>query len=179
MKIVKKILLALVSIIAILLLVALFTAKEYAVVRTTTINKTPAEVYDYVKYLKNQDYYSVWVQRDPNVKKEYRGTDATVGFVSAWESKMDEVGKGEQEITKMEPNARIDYELRFMEPFEAKDNAYMTFESEGDNATKVSWGFNGKMPYPMNLMLLFMDMDGMLGKDLQQGLDNLKGVLEK
>jgi hypothetical protein len=35
------------------------------------------------------------------------------------------------------------------------------------------------MPYPMNLMLLFMDMDGMLGKDLQQGLDNLKGVLEK
>jgi hypothetical protein len=34
------------------------------------------------------------------------------------------------------------------------------------------------MKYPMNLMLLFMDMEGMLGGDLEQGLTNLKGVLE-
>jgi hypothetical protein len=35
------------------------------------------------------------------------------------------------------------------------------------------------MAYPMNLMLVFMDMDAMLGKDLQTGLNNLKAVLEK
>jgi hypothetical protein len=35
------------------------------------------------------------------------------------------------------------------------------------------------MPYPMNLMLPFMNMEQMLGKDLQDGLNNLKVVLEK
>jgi hypothetical protein len=43
----------------------------------------------------------------------------------------------------------------------------------------VNWGFNGKMPYPMNLMLAFMNMDEMLGKDLQDGLNNLKIIFEK
>ena len=48
-----------------------------------------------------------------------------------------------------------------------------------ENQTKVKWGFTGKMPYPMNLMCAFMDMDKMIGGDLQKGLDNLKVVLEK
>jgi hypothetical protein len=48
-----------------------------------------------------------------------------------------------------------------------------------DKETKVSWAFTGKMKYPMNLMLLFMNMEKMIGNDLQNGLNNLKGILEK
>ena len=58
-------------------------------------------------------------------------------------------------------------------------NAYMSTESVTDSSTKVTWGFNGRMDYPMNLMLLTMNMDEMLGKDLQEGLVNLKANLEK
>lgn len=161
------------------LIIALFVKKDYAVSREVTINKPKSEVFAYILMLKNQDNFSVWANRDPNMKKEYRGTDGTVGFVSAWESQNKEVGKGEQEIKAIKDGERIDYELRFMEPFEATDNAYMTTEAVSDSSTKVTWGFNGRMPYPMNLMLLGMDMEGMLGKDLQQGLDNLKVELEK
>ena len=50
---------------------------------------------------------------DPDMKKTYRGTDGTVGFVSAWDSEKDDVGKGEQEIIKITDGERIDYELRF------------------------------------------------------------------
>jgi hypothetical protein len=35
------------------------------------------------------------------------------------------------------------------------------------------------MKYPMNLSLLIMDMDAMLGKDLSGGLSNLKVLLDK
>jgi hypothetical protein len=35
---------------------------------------------------------------DPDMKKTYRGTDGTVGFVSEWESNKKDVGTGEQEI---------------------------------------------------------------------------------
>jgi hypothetical protein len=179
MKIMRRILLGIVGIIALLLVIALVLKKDYAVVREITINKPKAEVFNYIKYLKNQDDYSVWAKMDPNMKKEYRGTDGTVGFVSAWDSKEDNVGKGEQEIKQINEGDRIDMELRFIEPFEANDNAYMTTESISENETKVKWGFNGRMDYPMNLMLLFMNMDEMLGKDLETGLQNLKANLEK
>ncbi|MEO5593601.1 MAG: SRPBCC family protein, partial [Chitinophagaceae bacterium] len=145
----------------------------------TTINRPVSEVFDYIKYLKNQDLYSVWAKRDPNMKKEFRGIDGTVGFVSAWESDQKNVGKGEQEILNIEDGNRLDFELRFIEPFEAKDNAYMITRPLNDTRTNVKWGFKGKMNYPMNFMMLFMNMENMLGKDLADGLANLKRILEK
>jgi hypothetical protein len=179
MKIVKIILAVIGGSIAVLLIMALFIKNEYAVEREVVINKPNQEVFDYIKPLKNQDNFSVWAMRDPAMKKEYRGTDGTVGFVSAWDSQKDDVGKGEQEILSIKEGERIDYELRFIKPFEAKDKAYMVTQAVSENQTKVKWGFNGRMKFPMNLMLLFMDMDKMLGKDLDAGLQNLKIILEK
>lgn len=179
MKIIKRIFFAFLAIVALVLIIAALTPSEYAVEREIVIEKPKAEVFDYVKYLKNQSNFSVWANMDPNMKTDYIGIDGEPGFVSAWESKNEEVGKGEQEIKKITEGERIDYELRFIIPFEATDNAYMTTESVSENQTKVKWGFDGKMPYPMNLMLLFIDMEDMLGKDLETGLQNLKRLLEK
>lgn len=178
MKFLKGLLLTVVGIVILALVIALFVNKDYAVERSVTINKPESEVFDYIKHIKNQDQYSVWNQRDPQMKKTYTGTDGTVGFISAWEGNKD-VGKGEQEITNITEGDRVDMKLRFKEPFEAEDDAYMATQGMGANQTNVKWGFKGKMAYPMNLMLLFMDMENMLGKDLQDGLNNLKTVMEK
>ena len=101
MKTLKNILIIVLVPVAFLLIVALFTKKEYGVVREVVINKPKSEVFEYVKLLKNQENFSVWVNKDPDMKKEYRGTDGTVGFISAWNSKIKDVGKGEQEIKKI------------------------------------------------------------------------------
>lgn len=179
MKILKKILIAMAIIIAIPLIIALFVEKDYAVEREITINKSKQEVFDYIKFLKNQDNFSKWSTMDPNMKKTYRGTDGTVGFVSAWESNDENVGVGEQEIKKIVEGERIDFELRFIKPFEATEPAFMSTETVSENQTKVKWGFSGHMNYPMNIMMLFMDFEKMIGDDLQTGLGNLKTVLEK
>lgn len=179
MKILKRVLLVIVGIIILALVVALFIKKDYAVEREITVNKPKQEVFDFIKYIKNQDQYSVWNNVDPAMKKVYTGTDGTVGFIAAWESANKNVGKGEQEIANITDGERIDTKLRFKEPFEAEDDAYMVTEPVGADKTKVKWGFKGRMPYPMNLMLLCMNMEGMLGKDLQDGLDKLKVILEK
>jgi hypothetical protein len=178
MRIIKKILIAAVLLIAVVLIAALFTKKEYSVERQITINKPREEVFAYVKYLKNQDNFSKWASMDPAMKKEYRGTDGTVGFVSAWESEKDDVGKGEQEISNIADGSRIDSKLHFIEPFEGKADAYMVTEALPQNSTRVKWGFQSKMAYPMNIMLLFMDMEDMIGKDLETGLSNLKSQME-
>ncbi|GEP97599.1 DinB family protein [Chitinophaga cymbidii] len=178
MKALKKILIVLAILIAIPLIIALFLKKDYAVEREITINRPKQEVFDYVKHLKNQDNYSKWAMMDPDMKKTYRGTDATVGFVSAWDSEDKNVGAGEQEIKKITEGERVDFELRFIRPFESTEAAYMITEASPEDQTNVKWGFNGHMNYPMNLMLLFMDFEEMIASDLDTGLTRLKGVLE-
>ena len=178
-KILKVTSLILLSLIVVILLIAALTDKEYSVERTVTLDAPKQVVYDYAKYLKNQNEFSVWSKIDPDMKVEFRGTDGTPGFVSAWDSQNKKAGKGEQEIIKMDEGKRIDYEIRFLEPMKSTDNAYLAFESVNDSTTKATWGFFGKMKYPMNSMLLFMDMDKMLGKDLEGGLQNLKTIVEK
>jgi hypothetical protein len=180
MKILKNLLLVIVGIIVLLLIIGIFVKKDYAVEREVVINKPKSEVFAYIKMLRNQDNFSVWNNLDPAMKKTYSGgEDGNVGFTYAWDSEKGDVGKGEQEIKKITEGERVDFELRFKEPFEATDNAYLTTEAVSDTQTKVKWGFTGKMAYPMNLMLLFMDMETMLGDQLQQGLNNLKGAMEK
>ncbi|UJF22684.1 SRPBCC family protein [Shewanella sp. OMA3-2] len=176
---IKKILIVLATIIAIPFIAALFIKKSYQVEKVIVINQPIAEVFDYVKHLKNQDNFSKWAMMDPDMQKTYQGTDATVGFVSAWSSDNPDVGMGEQEIKAIAEGQRIDFELRFLSPFESTEPAYMTTEALGDNQTEVRWGFSGHMDYPMNLMFLFIDFETMIGADLQQGLDTLKVVLEK
>ena len=179
MKILKTILFVILGIVALCLIVALFVKKDYAVEKEVVINQPKAVVYDYIKMLKNQDNFSVWAKMDPTMKKDYKGTDGTVGFVSAWESEDGNVGKGEQEIKNIIEGERVDYNLHFIKPFESSSDAYMATESVDSTHTKVKWGFVGRMDYPTNLMLVFMDMNEAVGKDFATGLTNLKGILEK
>lgn len=179
MKFLKRLLFIVAALIALLLIVALFVKKEFETEREIVINKPKQIVFDYVKLLKNQNNFSKWASMDPEMKKDFRGTDGTVGFVSAWDSDKKDVGKGEQEITAIKEGERIDYELRFIKPFESKAKAYMTTEAVNDSTTKVKWGFESKMVYPMNLMRLFIDMEKAVGDDFGTGLTNLKTIMEK
>ncbi|MCI2285491.1 SRPBCC family protein [Colwellia sp. MSW7] len=175
---IKKISIIIVIILALPLVAALFVSNNYAVEREVTINRSKTEVFNYIKQLKNQDNYSKWANIDPTMEKSYRGTDATVGFVSAWHSNNEEVGTGEQEIIKITEGKQIDYELRFISPFESTSPAYMATIAMAEQQTKVVWGFEGHMDYPTNLMLAFMDFEKIIGDDLQTGLDKLKIILE-
>lgn len=179
MNLILSILFGLLSLVVLLLIIAVFVKKEYAVAREITISKPRKVVFDYLKLLKNQDNFSKWALMDPKMKKEFRGTDGTAGFVSAWDSNQKNVGKGEQEIKKITEGERIDFEIRFIKPFAGIANAYLLTESLSENITWVKWGFDSKMNFPMNLMLLFMNMDKMVGNDLGTGLANLKIILEK
>ncbi len=178
MRILKKVLIGISVLIALILIVALFVNKDMATNKSVVINKPKEEVFNYIKQLKNQDNYSVWGKMDPNMKKEYHGTDATEGFVAAWEGNSD-VGKGEQKIMKISEGERIDFDLHFMEPMESNAKVYMATEAVSPTQTKVTWAFDSKMAYPFNIMGLFVNMGEMVGKDFQTGLGNLKVILEK
>ncbi|MFI5153190.1 MAG: SRPBCC family protein [Chitinophagales bacterium] len=177
MKTLKKILIGLASLIAILLLAAVFISTDLTIEKEIIISKPRQEVFNYIRLLRNQENYSKWAMMDPHMKKEYRGKDGEVGFVSAWSSTLRDVGVGEQEIKKIKEGERIDMEIRFKEPFESTDPAFMTTDSLTSNQTRVKWGYLGKMNYPTNLMIPVVK--GQLETDIATGLENLKRVLEK
>ena len=111
------ILLVVASIIVLLLFLALFTNKRYSLKREIKIGKPLQEVFNFLRYLRNQEHFSKWVMMDPNMKKEFRGTDGSIGFVYAWDGNK-EAGKGEQELKGISEGERIDVEVRFIKPFQ-------------------------------------------------------------
>lgn len=175
----KKVLYVIVSLVALIFIAAAFLPSTYYVERSVEVNKPTAEVFEYVRVLRNQQEFAVWQAMDPDAIKEYTGEDGQIGSTYSWDSQMDEVGAGEQELIKVEAPNRLEWELRFIRPFESTDVAFMTTTATENGGTKVTWGFDGSMDYPSNLMLLFMDFDAMLGPQLKEGLDNLKEQLEK
>jgi uncharacterized protein YndB with AHSA1/START domain len=174
-----NILIAILLVLAVLviapLIIALFIKKEYNVHRDIIINVPREKVFDYVKHLKNQDKFNKWVMADPDMKREFKGTDGTVGFVYAWNGNKN-AGEGEQEIKNIVEGKKIETEIRFVRPMPSVAYANMTTESITENQTKVSWSNEGLMKYPMNIMKSMIQK--MLAKDMDISLTNLKNNLE-
>jgi hypothetical protein len=166
----------LIGIALVILVVSLIIPTEFKLERDIVINKPRSEVFTYVKSLKNQDNWSVWNMKDPNMKRDFKGIDGTVGFVSRWEGNKD-VGIGEQEIKKIVDGERVDMQLRFEKPFKMTNDAFIITIPENNDQTRVRWGFSGNSGRPMNIFSVMMK--GALTKDFDQGLSNLKKILEK
>ena len=174
--IILEILLALVVII---MVAALFSPTKWTIQTDIIIHKSKQEIFNYIKILRNSENYNKWVMTDPTMKKDFKGTDGTVGFVYSWDSNNKSVGKGEQEITKLLEGQRIDYEIRFKKPFEGISSASIALESVSENETKVSWSFSSSNTYMMKVMHVVMNLKKVLTKDLQTSLTHLKNNLEK
>jgi uncharacterized protein YndB with AHSA1/START domain len=162
--------------VAVILAIAAIMPKDFKIEKEITVNKPVAQVFSYLKMSKNFEQWSPWAKKDPNMKKEFKGQDGTVGFVSSWSGNR-EVGAGEQEITQITENEKITYELRFTKPMKATNHAYLITESVGENETKVVWGMTGRTPFPFNLICFFMH--GKVESEFAMGLKDLKMNLEK
>ena len=74
MTIVLTILMIIGIIISVILIIALILPKKYKVLREVTIQQPQQKVFDYIKYIRNQDGFSVWANTDPNMKKPIKVT---------------------------------------------------------------------------------------------------------
>lgn len=145
--------------------------------KSIEINRVSDFVFDYLKTTRNQDNFSVWNMTDPDMKKDYKGTDGTVGFSYSWDSKMKNVGAGEQEITAIEEGKGIEYLVRFSRPMKNTGKSKFQIIPSGNGKTSVVWIFDTPSKFPMSLFSPIFRR--MLGKDLEKSLTNLKNILEK
>jgi hypothetical protein len=165
------------AIIGIIILLALIAPKSYNVSRSINIKRPKEEVFKYIKSVKNQNDWSPWKKKDPNMVQSYEGIDGEVGFIAKWEGNK-EVGTGEQEITRVVENETLESQLRFFKPWKSQSDAYITVDAIDAKSTKVTWGFSGVNKPPSNIFFLFFNMDKTVGKDFEDGLNELKTILE-
>ena len=113
---------------------------------------------------------------DADRKREFKGTDGTVGYVYSWSGDK-KAGEGEKEIKNIIEGKSIETEIRFVKPMVASARVIMETESLSDDQTKVSWSNAGTLKYPINIMIPMMER--MLPKDMDSSLSALKNILEK
>src|SRR5829696_292443 len=124
MNIIITILLVLAGILALLLLMALFMKREHYVNREIIINAPLQKVFDYLKLLKNQDEFNKHAMAAPDRKREFKGTDGTVGYIYAWSGDK-AAGIGEKEIKNIIEGKRVETEIRFVKPMAATASIIM------------------------------------------------------
>jgi len=166
------------AIVAVVLITALFVSKDMNYEKSIVINSRIEKVWNNVSSLGAMDKWSPWRDKDPNMKQILTGTDGTVGATQAWESKVKNVGAGSQTIINLVEPTLLETKLNFLKPFKSTADAYVKLSDQGGN-TKATWGFKSKMPYPINLMKLFMNFEKQMDKEFGAGLGRLKDISEK
>jgi len=175
MKVLKIIGIIVGLLIAIVAILGIIAPKEMTVARSTIIDAPPSTVYKYISTFEQSNRWQPWMQLDPSMESGIKGTDGEVGTTYWWEGNGD-VGKGEQIVTAMVPNERVEVDLKFIEPWESNAAAYTELD-EVEDGTKVTWGFSSPMSFPMNIMGMLMS--GTLEADYDKGLANLKALVEE
>ena len=68
--------------------------------------------------------------------------------------------------------------LEFFKPFAAVNDTVFRFQPSGD-ATTVTWTMSGQNNFVSKAMCLFVNMDRMVGGMFEQGLAQMKTVVER
>ena len=167
---------AVVVLIGAVLIFAATKPDTFRVQRAASIKAPPEKISAALTDLRGWQAWSPWEKMDPALKRSYSGAEKGKGAVYAWVGNKD-VGEGRMEITEAAPS-RVTMDLDFVKPFEAHNKVVFTLVPKGD-ATEVTWTMQGPLPYMAKLVHLFLDMDGMVGKQFETGLANLKTLAEK
>ena len=174
---IKKILIALVIIIAALLVFAATRPDSFHVQRSASINAPTDKIFPLINDLHAWTTWSPYEKLDPDMKKAFSGSDNGVGAVYAWEGNK-KAGAGRMTILQSVPDSRVNIGLEFFKPFKGNDTVDFTLDSV-NGATTVTWAMHGPNPYMAKLIGIFCNMDKLIGKDFEAGLASLKAQAEK
>ncbi|MCE3242134.1 MAG: hypothetical protein K0Q83_2641 [Deltaproteobacteria bacterium] len=149
---------------------------EFRVARTAKMRAPASAIFAQVNDFRNWEAWNPWGKLDPAMKQTYQGAPAGTGAVYTWNGNK-EVGEGRMTISESRPNDLIRINLEFFRPFAARNIAEFTFRPEGDQ-TAVTWSMSGKNNFMAKAIHLFMNMDKMIGIQFEQGLAQMKSVVE-
>jgi effector-binding domain-containing protein len=171
----KKILYILIGLVVLYVILCLCGPSSVKVERSIQINVSADVVRSKIVDLKFfHESWSPWTEKDPDMTVTYSGETGKEGSSMSWVSDKKEVGKGTMTYKGMHGDTIVE-SLYFDGQGEAQVFHIVSAEGTG---SKVSWVMQNAVPFPFRAIMLFMNMDKMVGPDFEKGLAKLKSVLE-
>lgn len=172
----KFIALAIVAIVIVVLVIAATRPDTFRVERSVLIQAPPHRIFEQLNDFQRWRAWSPYEKLDPAMTREIDGAAQGVGATYRWDGNR-KAGAGRMEIVEASPGSHLRIQLDFTRPMEAHNIAEFSIAPEGD-ASRVTWSMQGQQPYLGKLFGLVFNMDRMIGKDFEEGLQNLKHLAE-
>ena len=167
----KKIFIALVVIVVAILGYAATRPDSFRVERMALIKAPPETIHPFIADFRQWPQWSPWEKLDPNMQRTFTGPQRGVGAGYAWKGN-GKAGEGRMEIVESRPSERVVLKLEFIKPFPATNTTTFTLAPK-DGGTEVVWTMEGENTFMGKVFSVFTDMDRLIGKDFEEGLENL------
>lgn len=172
----KKIIIILIVVLVVLAFVINRQPAQFHLSRTAVINAPAASVFAQVNNLHNWNTWSPWAKLDPKATFTFSGPESGVGASSHWSGNM-QVGEGSMTITDSQPDKAVSFKLEFVKPMVATNTALFLLEPQGTQ-TQVTWSMDGTSNFMAKAFNFFFNCEKMVGKQFEEGLTNLKALVE-
>lgn len=171
----KKFISFIILLLIILGIVGYMLPTKYSVSKTITISANSALIHDYVGDLKRWPSWTPWKGEDPSIKITLGDKTTGIGASQSW---TDEHGGGTLRFTSSSAEKGVEYDLYFQGGKYTSKSA-IQYDSSSQTRTRVKWTLDGDMNMPIigGYFALFMQYS--IGKMFQDGLKQLKAVVEK
>jgi uncharacterized protein YndB with AHSA1/START domain len=171
----KKILIGIAAVLAVILLIAALKPAEMTVTRELAISASPEKLFPYINNSRKSYEWMPWSEGDSDIKIEYSGPAEGLGAKSSWEGK--QMGVGNSEVVESITNQIVKTKLSYTEPFAMSQLAEISLLPT-NGGTVVKWSVSGQNNFFFRLMGIFVDCDKMIGGEFEKGLKKLKTLAE-
>jgi carbon monoxide dehydrogenase subunit G len=158
-----------------LLIAASMRQDTFHVERSKRIAAPPEWVFAQINDLQRMKAWNPYERKDPSLKGEFGPTTRGIGASYSWDS--EKVATGRMTIVDVKPLRQVTLRLDFEKPFRSTMTADYTLKPDR-GGTQVTWTVQGPANFMHKLMETAFVLDPLIGKDLDQGLSNLKVYAE-
>ncbi|NVB40861.1 SRPBCC family protein [Pseudenhygromyxa sp. WMMC2535] len=181
---VKKIAIGLLAAVALAIVVVLGIAATKPdtihVERSRVVQATPAAVAPFASDYTRFTTWIPWTALDPDQHVEFSDPPAGVGAWYTW-SGDENVGSGRMELLSLSESPtefEAVHQLEFIEPWPSVARSTLRAEALDDARIELTWSLDQDADFGTKVMLVFLDMDAMIGADFEAGLDELAQLVE-
>lgn len=145
---------------------------DYDVIeRSAVIDAEPSRILPLLTDLRAWQQWSPWEGLDPELRRTYTGAETGPGARYEWSGNR-KAGAGTMQITDV-TDTSVDIDLAFTRPFKSQSKVRFDL-APADAGTAVTWALRSPRTLMTRVFGVFVNMDKVLGKDLEKGLAQLQ-----
>ena len=148
----------------------------FRISRSAVMDAAPEAIYPQINDFHSWEAWSPCARLDPDQTTTYEGSPLGAGAITSWSGNK-KVGSGKMKIVESSQNERVRIKIQFIKPMKAINDVQFDLRPVGEK-TEVAWTMSGRHDFMGKAFSAFMDMDKMVGGQFEQGLANLKAIVE-